>query len=116
MSGETVAVGAWEEDSNATGINGNQNNNSAGESGAAYVFTRSVPQVPPRFLIPTRDPGGVIHLPVEVTSGQTYTLQFSDDLNHWSDVTTERATSDRIEFFDASSNPSRMRLYRVREN
>ncbi|MCC6139659.1 MAG: integrin [Nitrospira sp.] len=38
--GNTLAVGAYQEDSNATGINGNQANNSAPGSGAAYVFIR----------------------------------------------------------------------------
>ena len=40
VSGDTVVVGAHEEDSNATGINGNESNNSAISSGAAYVFVR----------------------------------------------------------------------------
>ena len=39
--GNTLAVGAGGEDSSATGINGNQADNSAGDSGAVYVFTRS---------------------------------------------------------------------------
>jgi hypothetical protein len=39
--GSTLAVGAIGEDSNATGINGNQDDNSANQSGAVYVFTRS---------------------------------------------------------------------------
>jgi len=34
-------VGADEEDSAATGINGNQNDNSVDKSGALYVFVRS---------------------------------------------------------------------------
>lgn len=41
VSGNTVLVGAYQEDSNATGVNGNQADNSAGDSGAAYVFVRS---------------------------------------------------------------------------
>jgi len=36
--GATLAVGAHGEDSNATGIDGDQSDNSAGWSGAAYVF------------------------------------------------------------------------------
>ncbi|MBL8842417.1 MAG: FG-GAP repeat protein [Planctomycetes bacterium] len=40
-SGDTVVVGAYLEDSNATGVNGNQSNNSAFAAGAAYVFVRS---------------------------------------------------------------------------
>ncbi len=38
--GNTMAVGASTEASNATGINGNQADNSAANAGAAYVFTR----------------------------------------------------------------------------
>ena len=39
--GNTLAVGAWREDSNATGIDGNQADNSSNDAGAVYVFTRS---------------------------------------------------------------------------
>src|SRR4029078_9461670 len=39
--GNTLAVGAIGEDSAATGINGDQADNSAGQSGAVYVFTRT---------------------------------------------------------------------------
>jgi len=39
--GSTMVVGAFAEDSNATGIGGSQANNSAADSGAAYVFVRS---------------------------------------------------------------------------
>ena len=39
--GNTVVVGAEGEDSAATGVNGNQSDNSANGSGAAYVFTRT---------------------------------------------------------------------------
>jgi hypothetical protein len=41
ISGNTVVVGAYGEDSAATGVNGNQADNSASSSGAAYVFVRS---------------------------------------------------------------------------
>jgi FG-GAP repeat protein len=40
ISGDTVLVGASGEDSNATGVNGNQTNNTVVQSGAAYVFVR----------------------------------------------------------------------------
>lgn len=40
MSGNTVVIGAYGEDSNALGVNGDQNNDGATESGAAYVFVR----------------------------------------------------------------------------
>ena len=40
ISGDLLVVGAPHEDSNATGVNGNQTNNSLSNSGAAYVFIR----------------------------------------------------------------------------
>src|SRR5436189_144995 len=40
-SGNTIVVGASGESSNATGVNGNQDNNSAANAGAAYVFVRA---------------------------------------------------------------------------
>jgi hypothetical protein len=39
--GSTLAVGAYLESSSATGVNGDQADNGAGDSGAVYVFTRS---------------------------------------------------------------------------
>lgn len=39
--GNTLAVGAYGEDSAATGINGNESDNSASVAGAVYVFARS---------------------------------------------------------------------------
>ncbi len=41
ISGDTVVVGADNESSNAIGVNGNQTNIAAPQSGAAYVFTRT---------------------------------------------------------------------------
>lgn len=38
VSGDTVVVGAPSEDSHAAGVNGNQSDNSAAASGAAYIF------------------------------------------------------------------------------
>jgi nicotinamide mononucleotide (NMN) deamidase PncC len=38
--GDTLAVGAYQEDSDATGIGGDQGNNDAADSGAVYVFAR----------------------------------------------------------------------------
>jgi len=41
LSGDTLAVGARTEDSSATGIDGDDSDNSATDSGAAYVFVRA---------------------------------------------------------------------------
>ncbi len=40
LSGDTLAVGAWGEGSGATGVGGDQANNSASQSGAVYIFRR----------------------------------------------------------------------------
>lgn len=42
ISGNTIVVGAADEDSNTTAINGDGTNDSATASGAAYVFSRTV--------------------------------------------------------------------------
>src|SRR5207253_441487 len=41
VSGDTLVVGAINESSNATGVNGDQSDDSAQNSGAAYVFLRN---------------------------------------------------------------------------
>ena len=45
LEGDTLVVGAFSEDSNATGVNGDQTDNSAPGSGAAYVFMRDAGDV-----------------------------------------------------------------------
>ncbi len=42
IDGDTLAVGAYYEDGLSSGVNGDQMNNMAPESGAVYVFTRAV--------------------------------------------------------------------------
>ena len=41
ISGNIILVGAPGEDSNSTGVDGNESNNSASSSGAAYIYKRS---------------------------------------------------------------------------
>jgi trimeric autotransporter adhesin len=41
VSGDTVVIGAPQEDSGSNGVNGNQSNNNSTGSGAAYVFVRN---------------------------------------------------------------------------
>jgi hypothetical protein len=40
IAGERIVVGAWSEDSGATGVNGDGGNNGASQAGAAYIFDR----------------------------------------------------------------------------
>jgi len=58
ISGDTVVVGAPGEASNATGVNGNQANNSTPGSGAAYVFVRNGTNWVQRAYLKASNTGG----------------------------------------------------------
>jgi hypothetical protein len=119
VSGDTVAVGAWEEDSNATGVNGSQSNNSAGESGAAYVFTGAGPPAPepvPDILSVARNPAGAIALTVGTVPGWNYTLQVSHDMATWTDLATRLATGAQVDFTNTPPAALGQRFYRVKRD
>ncbi len=61
LSGNTLAVGAHGEDSNALGVNGDQGDNSLADSGAAYVFTRVNNTWSQHAYLKASNPGGVDH-------------------------------------------------------
>jgi hypothetical protein len=65
LSGETLAVGAPDEDSNAMGINGNQSDNSAENSGAVYIFTRVNGEWHQQAYVKLSKPPGVLD-PIEM--------------------------------------------------
>jgi trimeric autotransporter adhesin len=54
--GNTIAVGAHFEDSGATGINGNQSDFSAEDSGAVYIYTRNVDSWSPAAYVKPSNP------------------------------------------------------------
>jgi len=57
-TGDVLVIGAFGEDSAAAGINGSQGDNTQGESGAVYVFTRSATDVwSQRAYIKASNPG-----------------------------------------------------------
>ena len=58
IANDTVIVGAYLEASTATGINGNQSDNSAGTAGAVYPFV-----IPPPDLKIVKSHGGMIFMP-----------------------------------------------------
>ncbi len=64
--GNTLAVGASQEGSNATGINGNQNNNSTDGAGAVYVFTRSGGVWSQEAYIKASNPGALHNFGISV--------------------------------------------------
>lgn len=60
ISSDTLVVSAIGEDSNATGVNGNQSNNSALDSGAAYIFIREGTTWSQQAYLKASNPGGLI--------------------------------------------------------
>jgi hypothetical protein len=71
FSGDTLVVGASGEDSGATGVNGDQFDNSDGNSGAVYVFRRPsgivTQTIPPSTI--SRDWKQQIYVKASNTSG-----------------------------------------------
>jgi hypothetical protein len=89
VSGNTVVIGAPLESSNATGVNGNQNNNNAPGSGAVYVFTGVGPFRPELRLTATRN-GDMLQLTATGTTNTNWRLESRDDLtgtNAWRPLT-----------------------------
>jgi len=100
VSEDTVAVGARLESSNATGVNGAQNNNFAPYSGAAYVFTDFVARP---TLVLTRNGTGGYFIRFTGVPDRRYELRRSGDiLGPWSPLGTMTAPpSGQVEFLDA---------------
>jgi hypothetical protein len=83
VSGDTVVVGAFFEDSNATGINGNQSDNSAQESGAAYVFVRNGTTWTQQAYLKASNTGAPDHFGVSVAiSGDTVVVGANQEFSN----------------------------------
>src|SRR5207249_11401484 len=104
-SGDTVVVGARAEYSNATGVNGNQSDNSAPQSGAAYVFTGICPSCP--TLAIERDGSGGLFIRFTGAPDVTYRLQRAPSVTGpWSTSGPQTApSSGLIEFHDLFPPP-----------
>jgi hypothetical protein len=109
--GDMVVVGANAEDSNATGINGNQTDNSASAAGAAYVFT-GLECSPQLAIAPDGRGGYVISFPG--LPGSTYRLLHAPSVTGpWSTLATTNAlASGLIEYYNPTP-PSNQSFYRA---
>jgi trimeric autotransporter adhesin len=58
LSGDTLAVGAPQEDSNASGVGGNQADNSLNDAGAVYVYVRNAGVWSQQAYLKSSNPGG----------------------------------------------------------
>jgi hypothetical protein len=105
ISDDTVVVGAPQEASNATGINGNQLDNSARVAGAAYVFSGVA--FGPRLAL-DRDGVGGYFIRFAGSSNITYRLQRAANVTGtWNDIATNTVPiSGLIEYHDTSPPPS----------
>jgi hypothetical protein len=114
VSGDTVVVGAYYEASAATGVNGDQADNSVHGAGAAYVFTRWVLEWPPRLAIVPDGSGGYF-IRFTALGGETCRLQRASSLNgSWSSGAPQTVPpSGLMEFHDTFPPPDRA-FYRVR--
>lgn len=106
VSGDTVVVGATGEDSAATGVGGDQNNNSAAESGAAYVVTGL--DIGPSLVLEADGSGGWF-IRFAGHSGLNYRLQRADSLDGpWlSSASVTAPASGLLEFWDLFPPPAR---------
>ncbi len=103
LSGETVAIAAEFEQSGATGVNGNQNDNSADLAGAAYVFVNLSGSTGPEVSIV---PAGY-YLRFNGFPGVSYDIQRAPSVTGpWSTLATVVAPqSGFVEYHEANPPP-----------
>jgi hypothetical protein len=121
ISGVTIVVGAPEENSNATGVNGDQNNNGASNSGAAYLFVRDeITWTQKGYLkavtIPSKNLQSVA-VDEYVVAGQwendVVTVFSKEILDTTSGTTTTSVTSATIHLLQLQMAPSEHQLLQV---
>jgi hypothetical protein len=111
MSGDTLVVGAYGEDSNATGINGNQANNSAGNSGAAYVYAGL--GIGPRLSLSSDGTGGY-YLRFNGIPDLSYRLQRATNVaGPWDTIDTQTASAFGLIEYHETTPLSSGALYRT---
>lgn len=114
MSGNTVVVGAAFEDSSTTGINGDQSDNSAVNSGAAYVFTGFC--FGPRLTVMADGSNGYF-IRYTAVAGHTYRLHRTTNLtDSWSTTATVTAASSGLAEFHDTNAPVGQAFYRVTQD
>lgn len=69
-----------------------------------------------RIISHTHEANAISHLLANALPDRSYTLQASENLSDWLDLTTQLATTNRIEFIDTPSPSVARRLYRVKQN
>lgn len=111
ISENNVVVAAELEASNATGVNGDQINNSMQGAGAVYVFTRPITGA---HLAITSDGNAGYFIRCNADSGVNYELQRATNvIGPWTtNIATATVLSGLLEFHDTNAPPSQA-FYRV---
>lgn len=115
VSGDIVVIGAWGDDSGATGVNGDATDNSATDSGAAYLFTGFTPaELAPKALLPMLLPDGPVELRFEEgTPGSRYRIQRSISLRDWTSLAVVDVQADGAFSFTDPDPPLDAAFYRA---
>jgi len=111
VSGDTVVVGAINEKSNATGVNGDESDNSAFDPGAAYIFT-GVGNGPRLAL--ARDGSSGYFLRYTGAPDVTYRLQRAPTVTGpWSGIATNTAPASGLLEYHETTPPPGAAFYRT---
>ena len=111
VSGDTVVVGAYVEGSNATGVDGDQSDNSAGYSGAAYIFT-GLGHSPRLTLAPDSSSGYFLRF--TGAPDVSYRLQRAPSVTGpWSALVTNTAPASGLIEYHETSPPPGAAFYRT---
>jgi uncharacterized delta-60 repeat protein len=81
-----------------------------------YGLGRLRLNLPLRIVTATHDTNGTTHLLANALPDRSYTLQTSETLTNWTELATQPATTNRIEFTDAPDPAPAQRFYRVKED
>lgn len=73
-------------------------------------------ELPLRIVSHAHETNGTTRLTANALPNRSYTLQASGNLANWTDLATQPATTNRIEFTDTPTNSPAMRFYRLKGN
>jgi hypothetical protein len=111
VSGDTVVVGAHAEDSNGIGVNGNQTDRTARDSGAAYVFTGFGAGL--QLVLASDGSGGYV-ISFKGIPDLTYRLQRAQSVTGpWETITTATAPASGLIEYHESTPPRDAAFYRA---
>ena len=106
-----MVVGAPQESSSATGVNGNQSDNSMPYAGAAYVLTGFGPG--PRLVLAPDGTGGLF-VRYNAVSNVTYQLQRAASVTGtWTNLATNTAPASGLIEYHETSPPPGQAFYRT---